>query len=142
MAVTRSALIAAAAALLLPAAARAASPMQPGMWESTVTIARAGRVPVESTDRDCITQREIDDGTKSMPRPGGDCRLSNVVIDAAATSYAFVCTAGNESLRGTAEFKIAATRYDGKVTATTQAGNGPAIALTMVWSARRIGECR
>lgn len=143
MAVTRSTLVAAvAAALALPAPALGASPMLPGTWESTVTIAREGQVPVESTDRDCVTQKEIDDGTKSMPRPGGDCRLSNVVTDNAATSYAFVCTEGNATLSGTAQFKIEPTRYDGKITATTKTANGPATALTMTWSARRVGECR
>jgi len=143
VAVTRiTSIVLAVALAALPPTVRAASPMQPGTWESTVTIARAGQVPVVSTDRDCVTQKEIDDGTKSMPRPGGDCQLSNVVTDNAATSYAFACTTGKATLSGTAEFKIEATRYDGKVTATTQTANGPATALTMTWSARRVGECR
>ncbi len=142
MAVTRSAVVAVVAALALPPSAFGASPMQPGMWESTVTIAREGRVPVESTDRDCITQKEIDDGTKSVPHPGGDCRLSNVVADSAATSYTFVCTSGNETLSGTAQFKIEPTRYDGKITATTKTGSSPAAPLTMTWTAQRVGECR
>jgi len=131
-----------AAALALPPAAHAASPMQPGTWESTVTIVREGQVPVESTDRDCVTQKEIDDGTKSIPRPGGNCELSNVVTENGATRYAFACTNGNVALSGNAEFRIEASRYDGKLTATTRTGNGPATALTMVWSARRVGDCR
>ncbi len=131
-----------AAALALPLAALGASPMQPGTWESTVTIAREGQVPVESTDRDCVTQKEIDDGTKSLPRPGGNCQLSSIVTaENGATSYAFACTDGNVTLSGNAEFRIEASRYDGKLSATTRTGSGPATALTMVWSARRIGEC-
>ncbi len=131
----------AAVALSSPAAI-AASPMQPGLWESTVTIVRAGQVPVETKDRDCITQKEIDDGTKSLPRPGGNCSLANVATNDAATTYDFACTDGKQSLSGSAQFRIEPTRYDGKVNLVTKSGSGPEVASTMIWSARRVGECR
>ena len=131
----------AAAALASPPAV-AASPMQPGLWESTVTIVRAGQVPVETKDRDCITQQEIDDGTKSLPRPGGNCSLANIATRDAATTYDFACTEGRQSLSGSAQFRIEPTRYDGKVNVVTKSGGGPEVASTMIWSARRVGECQ
>lgn len=131
-----------AATLAVGAPALAASPMQPGLWESTVTIARAGQVPVEATDRDCVTQKEIDDGTKSLPRPGNNCSLANVATNDAATRYDFACTERDRTLSGSAEFRIEPTRYDGKLSLLTRTGTGPAVASTMIWSARRVGECR
>jgi len=35
-------------AMLAPTVAHAASPMQPGLWESTVSVSRNGRVPLVS----------------------------------------------------------------------------------------------
>ena len=132
--------LAATLASLRPAFA--ASPMQPGLWESTVTVVRAGQVPVEATERDCITQQAIDDGTKSLPRPGDNCRLANVATNDATTRYDFACTERDGTLSGSAEFRIEATRYDGKLSLLTRTGAGPEIASTMIWSARRVGECR
>ncbi len=129
------------AAVVAPAAAQAASPMQPGLWESTVSVSRQGRVPLVSTEQDCITQSEIDDGTKSLPKPGGDCQLSNVATAGSKTTYEFACRDGTATLQGRAEFAIEATRYDGKLDAVTRRGTAPEVATTMTWAAKRVGEC-
>jgi len=129
------------AAALAPGAALAASPMQPGLWESTVTVSRAGSVPLVSTDRDCVTQKEIDDGTKSLPKPGGDCALSNVATAGSKTTYDFACRNGPATLSGRAEFAIEATRYDGKLDAVTRRAGAPEVATTMTWTAKRVGDC-
>lgn len=130
-----------AAAALAPGAALAASPMQPGLWETTVSVSRAGRVPLVSTDRDCVTQKEIDDGTKSVPKPGHECELSNVAAAGPKTTYDFACRNGPATLTGRAEFAIEATRYDGKVDAVTRRGTEPDVATTMTWAAKRVGDC-
>lgn len=132
----------AAALALPPAMALAASPMQPGKWDSSVAVARPGRVPLLSNDSDCITQKEIDDGTKSLPKPGDDCQLSNVETAGPKTTYDFVCKDGDATMRGRAEFVIEATRYDGKLDVSTRRGDSPEISTTMTWTARRVGECK
>jgi uncharacterized protein DUF3617 len=129
-------------AMLAPAVAHAASPMQPGLWESTVSVSRTGRVPLVSTDRDCVTQREIDDGTKSLPRPGGDCQLSNVVTDGGKTAYDFACRDGPATLSGHAEFTIEAARYSGKLDAVARRAGNQDVPTAMTWTAKRVGECR
>ncbi len=126
---------------LASGAALAASPMQPGLWESTVSMFRAGSVPLISTDSDCVTQKEVDDGTKSLPKPGNDCQLSNVATTGAKTTYDFACRSGSGTLSGRAEFTIEATRYDGKLDAVTRPAGGPEVATTMTWSAKRVGDC-
>jgi hypothetical protein len=140
---TRTATLVLATALTLSSAPLlAASPMQPGKWDSTISVARAGRVPLITSDSDCVTQKEIDDGTKSVPKPGDACQLSNVVTIETKTTYDFVCKDGEAVVRGRAEFLIEATRYDGKLDVTTRKGDAAEIASTMTWTASRVGECR
>jgi hypothetical protein len=126
---------------LAPVVALGASPMQPGLWESTVSVTRPGRVPLVTTDRDCVTQKEIDDGTKSLPKPGNDCVLANVATIGEKTTYDFACRDGPATLQGRAEFAIEATRYSGKLDAVTRRGTSPEVATTMTWVAKRVGEC-
>jgi len=130
-----------AAAALAPVVALGASPMQPGLWESTVSLTRPGRVPLVTTERDCVTQAEIDNGTKSLPKPGNDCELTNVATAGPKTTYDFACRDGPATLQGRAEFAIEATRYDGKLDAVTRRGTAPEVATTMTWVAKRVGEC-
>jgi hypothetical protein len=122
-------------------AAFAASPMQPGRWDSTVSIVRAGQVPLVSTDSDCVSQKDIDDGSKSLPKPGDNCELSNVATAEGRTTYDFACRDGDVLRKGRAEFVIEATRYDGKLELVSRKGNGPEAAMSMTWTARRMGEC-
>jgi len=135
----RAALLAAA---LAPIAALAVSPMQAGQWESTVSVARPGRVPLISTDSDCVTQKDIDDGSKSLPKPGDACELANVATAEGRTTYDFACRDEDVVRTGRANFVIEATRYEGKLEVTSRKGTGPEIATTMLWTARRVGECK
>jgi hypothetical protein len=130
-------------AALASGAAWAASPMQPGQWESQVTVARAGRVPLISTDTDCVRQKDIDDGSKSLPKPGDNCELANVATVDGKTTYDFACRDEDVVRTGRAEFVIEATRYEGKLDVTSRKGGGPGTATTMMmWTARRTGECK
>jgi hypothetical protein len=129
-------------AVLAPMAALAASPMQPGQWNSTVTFIRAGRVPLVTNDSDCVTQKEIDDGSKSLPKPGENCTLANVATVGGKTTYDFACRDGDVVRTGRAEFVIEATRYEGKVEVTSTKAGAPAIETTMNWTALRAGECK
>ena len=135
----RAALLTAA---LAPSTALAASPMLAGQWDSTVTVARPDRVPLVSTDSDCVTQKDIDDGSKSLPKPGDNCTLANVETAGVRTTYEFACRDGDVVRTGRAEFVIEATRYEGKLELTARKGNEPSVATSMTWTARRIGECK
>jgi hypothetical protein len=129
------------AAALAPAAALAASPMLPGQWDSTVSIARPGQVPLISTDSDCVTQKEIDDGSKSLPKPGDNCELANVATTDNRTTYDFACRDGGVVRTGRAEFVIEATRYEGKLDLTERKGSAAATTMSMTWTALRKGAC-
>jgi hypothetical protein len=120
----------------------AASPMQPGQWDSTVSVARAGRVPLISADSDCVTQKDIDDGSKSLPKPGDNCELANVATEEGKTTYDFACRDGDIVRTGRAEFVIEATRYEGKLEVASRKGSGPETTTSMTWTARRVGACK
>jgi len=122
-------------------AALAASPMQPGQWESTVSVARPDRVPLVSTDVDCVTQKDIDDGSKSLPKPGDNCQLANVATAEGKTTYDFACRDGDVVRTGRAEFVIEAARYDGKVELTARKPGSADVTTLMTWTARRVGAC-
>lgn len=130
------------AAALVVNVALAASPMQPGQWDSTVSVARTGRVPLISNDSDCVTQKDIDDGSKSLPKPGDNCTLSNVATTDGRTTYDFACRDDDVVRTGHADFVIEATRYEGKLDVTSKKGTGPETAVTMIWTARRTGACK
>ena len=122
-------------------AALAASPMQPGQWNSTVSIARTGQVPLVSTDSDCVSQKNIDDGSKSLPKPGDNCELANIATTEGRTTYDFACRDGDMVRTGRAEFIIEATRYEGKLELVSRKGTGPETTTAMTWSALRVGAC-
>ena len=77
---------------------------------------RTGRVPLVATDRDCVTQKDIDDGTKSLPRPGDDCELTNIVIRRWQDDVRLrLPRRSGHAAQASAEFMIEATRYEGKL---------------------------
>ena len=123
-------------------AAFAASPMQPGQWDSTVSVARPDRVPLVSTDSDCVTQKDIENGSKSLPKPGDNCELANVATAEGKTTYDFACRDGGVVRSGRAEFVIEATRYEGKLELTLRKPGGADVTTLMTWTARRVGACK
>ena len=122
-------------------AALAASPMQPGQWESTVSVALPDRVPLVTTDVDCVTQKDIDNGSKSLPKPGDNCELANVATAEGKTTYDFACRDDDVVRTGRAEFVIEAARYEGKLQLTARKTGSADVTTLMTWTARRIGEC-
>lgn len=122
--------------------ALAASPMQPGQWDSTVSIARTDQVPLVSTDSDCVSQKDIDDGSKSLPKPGDNCELANVATAEGKTTYDFACREGDVVRKGHAEFVIEATRYEGKLDVTTRKPGNADVTTLLTWTARRVGACK
>ncbi|MEO8676029.1 MAG: hypothetical protein ABI569_10645, partial [Casimicrobiaceae bacterium] len=58
------------------------------------------------------------------------------------TTYDFACRDEDVVRMGRADFLIEATRYEGKLEVSSRKGTGPEIATTMMWTARRVGECK
>lgn len=124
-----------------PQAALAASPMLPGLWEMRVATIIAKQAQPSMTSRECLTQTDIDHETKTLPRPDGDCALSNVATTGNRTTYDMVCKLDQLTARGRMELITASENYDG-MTDMKFSGIGSAdIPVTVVVNAKRIGDC-
>ena len=124
----------------LPLAASAASPMRPGLWEQSVATVVGGERMPASTSKECISQSDIDQDTKTLPRPDGDCKLSNIVTKGNRTSYDMACKLDNLASRGRMDLTLAADSYDG-TTEMSFTGAGKAdVSMTVVINGRRINN--
>jgi len=130
------------AALPLVLAAGCATPtMQPGMWEMTLATTLDGRSQKLPGARECVTQKDIDDPTKTLPRPNGSCRIANVQRGFARTTYDIQCRQDALEMQGRADIRIAGDHYDGNVTLNATDKGVQALPLEIAISARRVGDC-
>jgi hypothetical protein len=130
------------AALPLVLAAGCATPtMQPGMWEMTLATTLDGRSQKLPAARECVTQKDIDDPTRTLPRPNGTCTIANVQRGFDRTTYDIQCRQDTLEMAGRAEIRFAGDRYDGKVTMNAADKGVPALPLDIAISARRVGDC-
>ena len=124
-----------------PLAASAALPMQPGLWELRVatTIGKVEQPSMKS--RECLSQKDIDQETKVLPRPEGDCTLSNIVTNGNRTVYDMVCKIDYLTARGRMELVTGTESYDG-ITDMKFIGIGSQdIPVTVIVNAKRVGDC-
>jgi hypothetical protein len=129
-----------AAALGLPAAPALAA-MQPGLWELTMTVTVDGKPQTVPAARECISQKDIDDGERTLPRPDGQCKLSNVKRTPDRATYDLACTKDALTTRGRAEIVFAAESYEGRVNVTVLDKNNLGVPIAMALNARRVGSC-
>jgi hypothetical protein len=127
--------------LLMPAYAAAAPLMQPGMWSLTVTVLGDGtRTPMPAVTQ-CVSQQDIDDETRTLPRPNGACTLSNVKRTDDSATYDLACINGAMQAQGRADVHFAADRYNGSVImAMTEHGTGAKMTAFTI-DAHRTGDC-
>ena len=135
-----SACIALVAFATLPAPAVAA-PMQPGMWELVMAVTADGQTEVVPAGRGCISAKDIADPTKTLPRPAGQCTLSNVQRTADRATYDIACKDKQVTTRGQAEIILGGDRYDGKVALMMTGREGTGVPVDMTFSAKRVGDC-
>jgi hypothetical protein len=124
-----------------PLLAAAASPMRPGLWELSVSTVVDGQSQPMSTARECISQADIDHDTKTLPRPDGDCKLSDIVTNGARTMYDMVCKVDNITSRGRMDITMGSDRYDGKTNMVISGIGTTDVPMTIVISAKRTGDC-
>jgi len=91
--------------------------------------------------RECISQKDIDDETKALPRPDGDCRLSNVVRSGNRTSYDIACTLDKLSSSGRMELVFGNGSYEGLAQFKVAGMARPDLAMIVAINAKRIGDC-
>ncbi len=125
----------------IPAAVMAASPMLPGLWELRVATTIEKKALPSMTTRECLTQSDIDHETRTLPRPDGDCTLSNIVTVGDKTTYDTACKLDNLTVRGRMELYRHPESYDGLSDMQFGGVRSKDIPATIVVNAKRIGDC-
>lgn len=118
-----------------------ASPMQPGMWELGIASTQGGRKDPPETYRECLAQKDLEDETRTLPRPDGDCRLSNVVRNGNRTTYDLTCRQDGATTLGRMEVNYAGDMYDGRAELKVITPDEAELPMSVAITARRIGEC-
>jgi len=129
-------------ALTLAASSSAfCAPMNPGKWELGMTVVGEGVRKHQPSVTECISQQDIDDETRTLPRPEGACTLSNVKRTADSASYDLACINGAIQAQGRAEIRFAGDSYDGSVMMSVSDKGAPAQLTALRITARRVGDC-
>ena len=118
-----------------------AAAMQPGLWEMAVTVIHDGAVVTPPPGRACVMQTDVDHPTKTLPRPTGECSLTNVQRTADRATYDLVCKENGITTQGRADIALGGERYDGKVEMMISGPQGTGVPLNMTISAKRMGDC-
>lgn len=118
-----------------------AQPMRPGQWTLAMRVdLDAGSETVPPVGA-CVTQGDIDDSTRTLPRPGGRCVLTNVERSAERATYDLACMDGALQSKGKATVIFRGDRYDGEAKMTYSERGGPPREMTVAIAARRTGDC-
>ena len=135
-------LLATAALAALPYAA-AAQPIEPGLWEVTVTMQAPGATqPQQHTTQRCYSKQELGDPQHVVPATGmgAQCKMLNSNQSGNRFTYTMQCD--QPKLVSSGEFSFAGTSYDGRLDTEI---SDPAIGtmrLAQQISARRVGDCK
>jgi len=117
------------------------APMNPGQWELGMTVVGEGVRKHQPSVTECISQQDIDDETRTLPRPEGACTLSKVKRTADSASYDLACINGAVQAQGRAEIRFAGDSYDGSVIMSVSDKGAPAQLTALRITARRVGDC-
>ena len=118
-----------------------AQSMQPGQWTLNMRVDHEGRSEALPPVGGCITQKDIDDATRTLPRPGGRCVLSNVQRTAERATYDLACLDGAVQSSGKAVVAFRGERYDGEAKLKYSERGGPEREMTVAITANRTGDC-
>jgi len=118
-----------------------AAPMLPGMWALSMTVVGTPARNAPQVVTQCVSQADIDDPTRTLPRPTGACTFSNVKRTADNATYEIACLNGAMQAQGRAEIRFQGERYDGSIMLAVTEHGAPAQMTAMRIEARRTGDC-
>lgn len=136
--------MAVAAFLAFPMVALAETPnVTPGEWEfvSVTTISGDMQIPDQTeTERQCITQDELDSAEFGFIEEEEGCELLNQDINADALSYSMMCRAEGGEATIDGEMRFMGEQIEGTVDIFTQSPMGELTMQTVI-EGERIGDC-
>jgi len=121
--------------------------LQPGSWETSMTMEMAGmpagmpaRPPITTTH--CIKADQIKDNQSladsMQTNSKSKCKVTDVKFESDKLSYSFTCDSGAS---GTSELVFGGTTYEGTTKISVPGhGNGP-MTMTQHFKSKRVGDC-
>ena len=121
--------------------ASAASAMRPGLWEAVVQADMGGPAAARPPSRVCLSQKDIDDNSKTLPKPSSNCAVVAPKTVNDKTSYDLVCQ-GASPMRGHGDITTKPNSYEGTVVMSLRAAPyQPETPLKFTFAGKRVGEC-
>ncbi len=139
-----------AAAVLAGAAVAQVSAIQPGQWETSVTITSVDMpgAPPEmakmmigrtTTVKQCLTPEQAARGPQDMLKGNKSCEFTHYSIAGGRLSSEMVCRQGGGTMTATSSGSFTPTSYT--ATGKVVVSGGAAMTMTSTTSGRRTGEC-
>jgi hypothetical protein len=122
-------------------AVAAALPLRPGLWEVVVQADLGGAASAPPPSRMCLSQKDVDDGSKTLPKPSTNCTIVTPKTVDDKTSYDLICP-GPTPMRGRADVRSSPNSYEGTILMTMKAApNQPDRPVKFTFAGRRLGDC-
>ncbi|WP_252109122.1 MULTISPECIES: DUF3617 family protein [unclassified Halomonas] len=136
--------MAVAAALALPMTALAEAPnVTPGEWEFVSVTSVSGDMDIPDqteTERQCITQEELDSAEFGLIEEEQGCELLSQEMNADGLSYSMACSADGGQATIDGEMSFMGEQIDGTVTILTESPMG-ALTMDTTIEGERVGDC-
>ncbi len=136
--------MAVAAFLAFPMVAQAETPnVKPGEWEFVSVTSMSGdmQIPDQTeTERQCITQEELDSAEFGFIEEEEGCELLSQDMNADGLSYSMVCRADGGEATIDGEMRFMGEQIEGNVDIFTQSPMGE-LTMNTVIEGERIGNC-
>ncbi|MDW0360609.1 DUF3617 domain-containing protein [Vreelandella venusta] len=136
--------MAVAAFLAIPMVAQAETPnVTPGEWEFVSVTSMSGdmQIPDQTqTERQCITQEELDSAEFGFIEEEEGCELLSQDMNADGLSYSMICRADGGEATIDGEMRFMGEQIEGNVDIFTQSPMGE-LNMNTVIEGERIGNC-
>lgn len=131
--------IALAATLGAGAAHAEGLPMNPGMWETTMTRTDPfGGEPITETKSECVTETSFDPATMMETDQG--CAITQNEVDGDTLSFAMECDTQGAKSSMSGKYQTDGETGTGDMKVEVNAA-GMNMSMEMTWTAERTGDC-
>ena len=127
--------------MALPEVGVAAPPMQPGLWEVTMTMEMPGMPMAMAPTKNTQCIKDVGNTEKIIPK-GQNCALQNQNSAGDKITWTVMCKEGDTVMNGSGEITFKGSSYEGFTKMTMKEGADEAVQMTTRYSARRIGACK
>lgn len=128
------------------AAPTVASPMRPGLWETTLVIETAGTDRKRTVvGRACYSASDVADFQRVLPKQrefGMKCENRDLKAQGVNGSWHVACTSAESTLSGSAEVVLAASSYSGHAALESKKRGAKPEKVTQAFSGKWLEACK